>query len=78
MDTKDYNKATKFFRDMELVDPYHDRWGKFADAMDEVVSTYVPVVRCKDCKHYVGDGWCYLERISRKPDWFCANGEKRE
>ena len=43
------------------------------------------LVRCKDCKHWDKDhteecdntdsvcfhnGWC-------KPDWFCANGERR-
>ena len=42
----------------------------------------VPVVRCKDCKHY-DDGWCHRvhnpAQYSKIPDdWFCADGEKRE
>lgn len=42
----------------------------------------VPVVRCKDCKHYK-DGFCYnpntyddeKTRGNTVPDWFCADGE---
>ena len=39
---------------------------------------YVPVVRCKDCKHYQKNtcpkrAWAYTE-----PDDFCSDGEKRE
>jgi len=42
----------------------------------------VPVVRCKDCKHYVWDEFdgCYVcLSISRfvKPDFWCAHGERR-
>lgn len=50
------------------------------------------IVRCKDCKHYEiyqlkKDGtddrrykpsYCTLLRYSFKPDWFCADGERRE
>lgn len=50
----------------------------------------VPVVRCKDCKHrskemydYYGNPnnkvyVCQINDIAKKPDWFCADGEKRE
>ena len=43
----------------------------------------VQVVRCKDCKwHYILDGHshCDLDIEARdiKPDWFCADGERRE
>ena len=44
----------------------------------------VPVVRCKDCKkgeqselpnrHF----WCRIHEFYRVPEWFCADGEKRE
>ena len=45
----------------------------------------VPVVRCKDCKHYK-DGFCYnpntyddeKTRGNTVPDWFCAGGERRD
>lgn len=37
----------------------------------------VPVVRCKDCKHYMTihctcDGCCISD------DWFCADGERKD
>ena len=42
----------------------------------------VPVVRCKDCKHWERDvmfagGWCRGKRQDI-PDWFCADGERRD
>jgi hypothetical protein len=44
----------------------------------------VPVVRCKDCKHYDRDE-CYHPRhekhqqsIPQSPDDFCSYGERRE
>lgn len=42
----------------------------------------VPVVRCKDCKHYVWDefdGAYVCLSIGRfvKPDFWCAHGERR-
>lgn len=35
-----------------------------------------PVGLCRDCKHRdnVRNGAC----MARRPDWFCADGEKRE
>jgi hypothetical protein len=44
-----------------------------------------PVVLCKDCKHY-NNGWCYnpntyddeKTRGNTVPDWYCADGERRE
>lgn len=48
------------------------------------------IVRCKDCKHYrATPGYCAYDRIWQenkghvwgmycKPDWFCADGEKRK
>lgn len=37
----------------------------------------VPVVRCKDCKHYK-DGRCFftMRRHGLHDNWFCADGEK--
>ncbi len=47
------------------------------------------IVRCKDCKHLFDgeftDNCCdvlmekagWLKEISVKPDWFCADGERR-
>lgn len=45
---------------------------------------YVPVVRCKDCKHWNpnGIGICKLHDIRPTPlmmdNWFCADGERRD
>jgi hypothetical protein len=53
---------------------------------------YVKVVRCRDCKHgepthnargeavIKCEEICWLCRLPRlmEPDWFCANGERRE
>lgn len=40
----------------------------------------VPVVPCKDCKHYRNhpDGLCYLHAVCVEPDDFCSYGEQRE
>lgn len=40
----------------------------------------VPVVRCKDCKHYRNypDGLCYLCAVCVEPDDFCSYGERRD
>ena len=42
----------------------------------------IEVVRCKDCKHWerdviFQDGWCRGRRQG-DPNWFCADGERRE
>lgn len=42
----------------------------------------VPVVRCRDCKHYewrehLGRSYCHGE-YPTEPDGFCAWGERRE
>lgn len=39
----------------------------------------VPVVRCKDCKHYDGDNCCMKNGLIVRDDggWFCADGERK-
>lgn len=80
-----YNRATAFFRSLatERSDKTFD---EYADAMDEVISTCVPVTRCKDCKHFEkaeNDAfvYCHCNNIHNEvPDgnWFCADGKKKE
>ena len=83
MDTTNFNKATAYFRMMEMIHPHDKSWGQFADAMDEVISTCVPVVRCKDCKHSGIDStsspkfWCPAHAEYHDADWFCADGERK-
>lgn len=39
----------------------------------------VPVVRCKDCKHYDIGGSCIICGFqSRRPDDFCSCGERKD
>ena len=39
----------------------------------------VPVVRCRECKHYDGKWMCKISGVpSRKPDDFCSHGERKE
>jgi hypothetical protein len=44
----------------------------------------VPVVRCRECKHYnivgcsIGFGWCENMDKGASDDFYCANGEKLE
>lgn len=53
------------------------------EVMKEPVIDAVPVVRCRDCKHYnaaccaPGFGWCERSGHDRvtTDDWFCADGE---
>lgn len=78
MNTKNYNMATHYFREMEKENPNIQQWGAFADAMDEVISTCVPVVRCIDCKWHEMRGEMLLCKAQDKPhtyDWYCADGE---
>ena len=43
------------------------------------------IVRCKDCKWFLSDNICGNKRLSDQediatlgPDWFCADGRKRD
>lgn len=37
------------------------------------------LVMCKNCKCYNGKiGYCYRDGGSRKPDFYCADGERRD
>ena len=49
----------------------------------------VELVRCKDCKHRSNEMYdyygnpnnkvyvCQIHDLAKKPDWFCADGERR-
>ena len=81
IDTTNYNRATAYFRMMEMIEPHEKKWGEFADAMDEMISTTAPVIRCKECKFWNDSGiiksctkhlgFGYFEH------WFCADGKRR-
>ena len=37
-----------------------------------------PVVRCKECKHYVTGGYCGIVNERYNEDEFCSRGEEKE
>ena len=43
------------------------------------------LVRCKDCRYWgltnfvhEPTGWCGRQETTRNPDWYCADGERKE
>ena len=52
---------------------------KSANKGTEILIDVLPLVLCKDCKHYKG-GKCFytMRRHGLEDDWFCADGEKKE
>ena len=63
--------------------PYEDAsWAK-ENCLAEIEAAQtvdaVPVVRCRECKHYDGKWMCKISGVpSRKPDDFCSHGERKE
>lgn len=57
---------------------------------NECVLDMRPLVQCKDCKYrskemydYYGNPEdkvyvCQINDVAKKPDWFCADGERRD
>lgn len=62
-----------------LVEPeIHDLFGCL---QYEPTADVAPVVRCRDCKHWmdIDNGRQKHEMCAQlMPDWFCADGERRE
>lgn len=49
---------------------------------DAPMVEYAPIVRCKECKWWI-NGMCYSDNFilrfeEVKPDWFCADGVRKE
>lgn len=52
---------------------------KCGSAFSRLSGYAVPVVRCKDCKHYDIAWSCIICGFqSRRPDDFCSYGERKE
>lgn len=55
------------------------------DAM-ELLKEQPEIVRCQDCKNWVGNGtdpsklpyWLPCKGLMREPDYFCADGKRRD
>ena len=71
----------------QLYDDEHENWIlkemtvadylSFSDTSIPYIDA-VPVVRCRDCKHYEGRHWCGLNKTNFDPDKFCGYGERKE
>ena len=88
----DFSKAYKYkcmncnhyFNDIDVDEPSAPVWK--SECMNSKVDM-VEVVRCKDCKHGQYEEWDNGECTDKtvycdgygihKPDWFCADGERR-
>ena len=62
----------------------HEAKAQISDAVHETAKQFrQTIVRCKDCKY--GEPWgvligCGTKKgfgITHKPDWFCADGERK-
>lgn len=38
----------------------------------------IDIVRCKECKRFGDEGWCFWRDVSIRPNDFCSYGERRE
>lgn len=41
-----------------------------------IENDFLPVVRCKDCKHRYSDSWC--EYVDNDDNFYCARGERKD
>ena len=49
------------------------------DKGSKILVEAIPLVLCKDCKYYDGEGTCLDLGIAMvKGNWFCANGESKD
>lgn len=84
----DMRAEYNLFGDEEEAIRYH----VLSWAIQEMKSAQPELVRCKDCKWYeiyqlkqdgtddrrYNPSYCTLFRHRFKPDWYCADGERRE
>ena len=74
---------------IDVFDMMHDKSGsvvweqaiQIAKSINKVDA--VPVVRCKDCKHWgmhkrLNVPWCFEMHIDKSEDGYCDSGERRE
>lgn len=66
------------------IDTIRDAYNIALNAM-EIVNDAEKIVRCRDCTFYVDSGCGNVDSESPcrnlldvRPDWFCADGERRE
>lgn len=89
-DLIDRQEAIEYVLNLIEVNKYYHPHSKAKNfPIDEVVESLkivpsvdaVQVVRCGECRHKCGeyDGYiCCDKNVWRAPDWYCADGERRE
>ena len=66
------------------LDDLRKEHNRLVDKKIPLITQGLEVTRCKDCKWFGIEygytfGWCNKNHIySIKPDWFCADGERKE
>lgn len=87
-----FKKGVKYGRYLERMENQSIRYrntsceteGNRPDT-EHAESDTIQVVRCKDCRHcgrspygHPTIGWCIIAGHHRRPDYYCADGEKKE
>ena len=81
----------KFYRYYQLNDEEKEEFNRYDSYLNEIeaipTADVVEVVRCKDCSHCIVNEKhpdkpliCCRTKMcgTTKPEWFCADGEKKE
>ena len=81
---EDSLKAIKeMFRKSDMPDEWQSGVVDAYRLIEQIPAADVrPVVLCRDCEHWeydviFADGWCRVKNQGN-PNWFCADGKKRE
>lgn len=69
-----YIDADAFLK--EYCEPYPHVFMAISRAMADAPS--IDIVRCKECKRFGDEGWCFWRDVSIRPNDFCSYGERRE
>ena len=71
-----YDKSNELTQ-VSAIREYIDRQRAFLDKFPTIDA--VPVVRCRECKHYDGKWMCKISGVpSRKQNDFCSYGDRKE
>ncbi len=64
---------------LELLKEFIDERHYYEEWEEGYGKNQQQIIRCKDCKHYDGDGTCIKIGIAMlTDDWFCADGERKD
>lgn len=51
---------------------------KWVNEVQIMTAPSIDIVRCKECKRFGDEGWCFWRDVAIKPDDFCSYGEVRD